>query len=97
MSMGSVHRACSGLEHGHDGNPSLQHGCCVLCVTPWPCAAELVLQAARIRAIEGDPDVKDARYGDEPERHRHDWVQYTLENGAILATCSFCGHGTQLR
>jgi hypothetical protein len=42
-------------------------------------------------------EIPDAAIGLTPSPHRHDWVQYTLPNGAILASCSFCSAGTQLR
>jgi threonine dehydrogenase-like Zn-dependent dehydrogenase len=48
--MPSHHRAVGGMEH--DPARSLLHGCCAVCVTPWPCSHEQALAAAEIQAIE---------------------------------------------
>lgn len=49
------HRAVGSEEH--DASVSLLHGCCAVCVVPWPCpladaAAQLVAKDARIAELE---------------------------------------------
>jgi len=56
----------------------------------------MIAAAKLIRAFNSGSEATDARFGESPQHHRHDWVQYTLPSGAICASCSFCGHGIQL-
>ena len=71
------HRCVGGAEH--NGEQSLYHGCCAICLEGWPCLHEQALQAAELASASLPPGVYLSMAQVEQVRYDRDQAEAKME------------------